>query len=70
MKSECKGKCSEKSETGGGIAYNMEEFEAIVRRGLMYSLNSEVLVEESLEKCKKCKTENAVVVALAEESNK
>ena len=35
--------------TGGGIAYNMEEFESIVRRGLMYSLNSEVLVEESLE---------------------
>src|SRR4029077_10926713 len=35
--------------TGGGIAYNMEEFEEIVRRGLMHSLNSEVLVEESLE---------------------
>ena len=35
--------------TGGGIAYNMEEFEAIARRGLMYSLNSEVLIEESLE---------------------
>ncbi len=35
--------------TGGGIAYNIEEFETIVRRGLMYSLNSEVLVEESLE---------------------
>ena len=35
--------------TGGGIAYNIEEFEQIVRRGLMYSLNSEVLVEESLE---------------------
>ncbi|HLX60104.1 MAG TPA: carbamoyl-phosphate synthase large subunit [Planctomycetota bacterium] len=35
--------------TGGGIAYNVEEFEQIVRRGLMYSLNSEVLVEESLE---------------------
>jgi carbamoyl-phosphate synthase large subunit len=35
--------------TGGGIAYNMEEFEAIVRRGLFHSLNSEVLVEESLE---------------------
>ena len=35
--------------TGGGIAYNLEEFESIVRRGLMYSLNSEVLVEESLE---------------------
>ncbi|HEY3321920.1 MAG TPA: carbamoyl-phosphate synthase large subunit [Planctomycetota bacterium] len=35
--------------TGGGIAYNIEEFEAIARRGLMYSLNSEILVEESLE---------------------
>ena len=35
--------------TGGGIAYNLEEFEAIVRRGLMHSLNSEVLIEESLE---------------------
>ena len=35
--------------TGGGIAYNIEEFEQIVRRGLMYSLNSEVLVEQSLE---------------------
>jgi carbamoyl-phosphate synthase large subunit len=35
--------------TGGGIAYNMEEFEAIVRRGLFHSLNSEVLIEESLE---------------------
>ena len=36
--------------TGGGIAYNVEEFEQIVRRGLMYSLeSSEVLVEESLE---------------------
>lgn len=35
--------------TGGGIAYNLEEFESIVRRGLMYSLNSEVLIEESLE---------------------
>jgi len=35
--------------TGGGIAYNMEEFDAIARRGLMHSLNSEILVEESLE---------------------
>jgi carbamoyl-phosphate synthase large subunit len=35
--------------TGGGIAYNIEEFQTIVQRGLMYSLNSEVLVEESLE---------------------
>ena len=34
--------------TGGGIAYNVEEFEAIVDRGLAASLNTEVLVEESL----------------------
>ncbi|MBI3831922.1 MAG: carbamoyl-phosphate synthase large subunit [Planctomycetes bacterium] len=35
--------------TGGGIAYNQEEYEQIVQRGLMLSLNSEVLVEESIE---------------------
>ncbi|MBI5434974.1 MAG: carbamoyl-phosphate synthase large subunit [Planctomycetes bacterium] len=34
--------------TGGGIAYNVDEFEEIVARGLALSLNSEVLVEESL----------------------
>jgi len=34
--------------SGGGIAYNVEEFEEIVARGLSLSLNSEVLVEESL----------------------
>ena len=34
--------------TGGGIAYNVEEFEAIVERGLAASLNTEVLIEESL----------------------
>ena len=33
---------------GGGIAYNREEFEEIVRRGLDLSPVSEVLVEESL----------------------
>ena len=33
---------------GGGIAYNVEEFEEIVTRGLSLSMNSEVLVEESL----------------------
>ncbi len=33
---------------GGGIAYNVEEFEDIVSRGLSLSMNSEVLVEESL----------------------
>ena len=34
--------------TGGGIAYNVEEFEDIVTRGLAASMNTEVLVEESL----------------------
>ncbi|HRJ72872.1 MAG TPA: carbamoyl-phosphate synthase large subunit, partial [Terrimicrobiaceae bacterium] len=33
---------------GGGIAYNREEFEEIVRRGLDLSPVSEILVEESL----------------------
>ena len=34
--------------TGGGIAYNREEFEAIVARGLEASPTSEVLLEESV----------------------
>ncbi len=34
--------------TGGGIAHTPEEFADIVRRGLDASLNSEVLIEESL----------------------
>ena len=34
--------------TGGGIAYNKEEFETIVHRGLDLSPTTEVLVEESL----------------------
>ncbi len=34
--------------TGGGIAWNEEEFEEIVKRGLFYSPTSEVLVEESV----------------------
>ncbi len=33
---------------GGGIAYNREELEEIVRRGLDLSPSSEVLIEESL----------------------
>ncbi|MDP6739118.1 MAG: carbamoyl-phosphate synthase large subunit, partial [Planctomycetota bacterium] len=33
---------------GGGIAFNVEEFEGIVTRGLSLSMNNEVLVEESL----------------------
>ncbi|WP_309661569.1 carbamoyl-phosphate synthase large subunit [Sphingomonas sp.] len=34
--------------TGGGIAYNREEFEAIVRGGLEASPSTEVLIEESV----------------------
>ncbi|WP_027284940.1 carbamoyl-phosphate synthase large subunit [Rubritepida flocculans] len=34
--------------TGGGIAYNREEFEQIVAAGLAASMTSEVLVEESV----------------------
>ena len=34
--------------TGGGIAYNWDEFETIVTRGLDASMNNEVLIEESL----------------------
>jgi len=34
--------------SGGGIAYNMEEFESIVARGLDLSPTTEVLLEESL----------------------
>ncbi|MFT7485486.1 MAG: carbamoyl-phosphate synthase large subunit [Candidatus Paceibacteria bacterium] len=34
--------------TGGGIAYNVEEFETIAEGGLAASLNTEILVEESL----------------------
>ncbi len=34
--------------SGGGIAYNGEEFESICRRGLEASPTSELLIEESL----------------------
>src|SRR6185437_7080457 len=34
--------------TGGGIAYNKQEFEAIVRSGIDASPTNEVLIEESL----------------------
>src|SRR6202008_1370011 len=34
--------------TGGGIAYNLEEFEEIVARGLDLSPSTEVLIEESV----------------------
>jgi carbamoyl-phosphate synthase large subunit len=34
--------------TGGGIAYNIEEFETIVQQGLRLSMIGEVLIEESV----------------------
>ena len=34
--------------SGGGIAYNIEEFEQIATRGLSLSMNTEILVEECL----------------------
>jgi len=34
--------------TGGAIAYNIEEFEELARRALESSLNSEILIEESV----------------------
>ncbi len=43
--------------TGGGIAFNVEEFEEIAQRGLSLSLNSEVLIEEYLEGWKEYETE-------------
>jgi len=43
--------------SGGGIAYNMEEFEEIVTRGLDLSPTTEVLLEESLLGWKEYETE-------------
>jgi carbamoyl-phosphate synthase large subunit len=34
--------------TGGGVAYNIEEFEEIAARGLESSMRSEILIEESV----------------------
>jgi len=34
--------------TGGGIAYNREEFEDLIRRGLDASMNRQVLIDQSL----------------------
>jgi len=59
--------------TGGGIAYNVQEFEEIVARGLAASLNSEVLVEECLVGWKEFEMEvmrdnadNAVIICSIE----
>jgi carbamoyl-phosphate synthase large subunit len=59
--------------SGGGIAYNVEEFEDIAARGLALSMNSEILVEESLLGWKEFEMEvmrdtadNAVIVCSIE----
>ncbi|MFZ2656406.1 MAG: carbamoyl-phosphate synthase large subunit [Victivallales bacterium] len=59
--------------TGGGVAYNLEEFRTIVERGLAASPTSEVLVEESLLGWKEFelevmrdKKDNAVIVCSIE----
>lgn len=59
--------------TGGGIAHDQDEFRAIVTRGLDASLNSEVLIEESLIGWKEYEMEvmrdkagNAVIVCSIE----
>ncbi|HET6343516.1 MAG TPA: carbamoyl phosphate synthase large subunit, partial [Myxococcota bacterium] len=59
--------------SGGGIAYNVEEFETIVRRGLDLSPVKQVLVEESLVGWKEYELEvmrdradNAVIVCSIE----
>jgi carbamoyl-phosphate synthase large subunit len=59
--------------TGGGIAYNREEFEAIVRGGLEASPTSEVLIEESVLGWKEYEMEvvrdradNAIIVCTIE----
>ena len=59
--------------SGGGIAYNREEFEAICRRGLDLSPTSELLIDESLVGWKEYEMEvvrdrhdNAIVVCAIE----
>ena len=59
--------------TGGGIAHDMDEFKEIVTRGLTASMNSEVLIEESLVGWKEFELEvmrdskdNAVIVCSIE----
>ncbi|MEO1236719.1 MAG: carbamoyl-phosphate synthase large subunit [Planctomycetota bacterium] len=59
--------------TGGGVAYNREEFEDICRRGLDASMNSQVLIDQSLLGWKEYEMEvmrdrddNAVIVCSIE----
>ena len=59
--------------SGGGIAYNLEEFKEIASRGLELSLNSEILIEESIIGWKEFelevmrdKNDNAVIICSIE----
>ncbi len=59
--------------SGGGVAYNVEEFEQIVARGLDLSMNNEVLVEEYLSGWKEYemevmrdKADNVVIICSIE----
>lgn len=59
--------------TGGGVAYNLEEYDLIVRRGLDLSPTSELLIEKSLIGWKEYEFEvmrdvndNAIIVASVE----
>ncbi|MFT5080068.1 MAG: carbamoyl-phosphate synthase large subunit, partial [Planctomycetota bacterium] len=59
--------------SGGGIAFNVDEFEDIVTRGLSLSMNTEVLIEEYLEGWKEFEMEvmrdaadNVVIVCAIE----
>ncbi|RMX01226.1 carbamoyl-phosphate synthase large subunit [Allofranklinella schreckenbergeri] len=59
--------------TGGGVAYNAEEFEAIAKRGLEASPTNELLIEESLLGWKEYemevvrdKADNAIIVCSIE----
>lgn len=59
--------------TGGGVAYNREEFEDICRRGLDASMNSQVLIDQSLLGWKEYEMEvmrdrddNAVIICAIE----
>ncbi|MEM9913787.1 MAG: carbamoyl-phosphate synthase large subunit, partial [Planctomycetota bacterium] len=59
--------------TGGGVAYNREEFEDICRRGLDASMNSQVLIDQSLLGWKEYemevmrdKDDNAVIICAIE----
>ncbi len=59
--------------TGGGVAYNMEEFEDIIKRGLDASMTKQVLIDQSLLGWKEYEMEvmrdsddNAVIVCAIE----